>query len=77
MAKQKKIKLTVIYGTDACNYAMEHSVNGAKRMLDSGKLDCLQGMHRTYELDTEADLEVVKQVLDDAWGWEASYFEVK
>ena len=71
----KKIKFTVIYGTDACDYAMEHSVNSAKRALDSGKLDSLQGMHRTYYLDTEADLEVVKQVLDDAWGWDASHYE--
>lgn len=70
-----KIKFTVIYGTDACDYAMEHGINGAKRALNSGKLDCLQGMHRTYYLDTEADLDVVKQVLDDAWGWDASHWE--
>ena len=70
-----KIKFTVVYGTDACDCAMENGIEAAQKALDSGELDCLQGMHRTYYLDTEADLEVVKQVLDDAWGWDASHYE--
>ena len=70
-----KINFTVVYGTDACNLALEEGSERAIKALDSEELDCLQGTHRTYYLDTEADLEVVKQVLDDAWGWDASYYD--
>ena len=73
--KTNKYKLTVIYGTDACEIAAEQGVEKAKEALDSRLLDSLQGMHRTYELETEADLEVVKQVLDDFCGWYAYCYE--
>ena len=70
-----KIKLTVIFGTAACNLAADEGVEAAKAALDSGKMDSLQGSYKTYELDTEADLNVVKSVLEDFDGYNAYYYE--
>lgn len=38
-------------------------------------MDSLQGSYHTYELDTEADLNVVKSVLEDFDGYNAYYWE--
>ena len=75
MAKKKKIKLVVVFGTEACNYALNYSIKGAIRKIKNGSIDCLSGMYAKYELDTEADVAVLKQALNDAYGWNESYWE--
>lgn len=70
-----KNKLTVIFGTAACRLAVDKGVEAAKAALDSGEMDSLQGSYHTYELDTEADLNVVKSVLEDFDGYNAYYWE--
>lgn len=70
-----KYRLTVVYGKEACYYADEHGTTETVRALDTGELP--EGMHRTYELDTWDDLLLMTQVLDDAWGWDASWFDIE
>lgn len=67
-----KYKLIVIFGTAPCNYAEEHGVKEAVEAFKNGKFDSLEGMWRTYELDTKEDAEQLIQALDDAWGWDES-----
>lgn len=70
-----KFKLTVVFGKEASNYADEHGTAETVRAFDAGEFEC--GMYRTYELDTWEDLLVLTQALDDAWGWDASYFDIE
>ena len=68
-----KKKLTVVFGTEACRYADEQGVKEAIELIQTGELE---GMWRTYEMDTEDDIHQLTQALDDAWGWDASTFEL-
>lgn len=70
-----KYRLTVVFGKEASNYADEHGTAETVKALDAGMFEC--GMHRTYELDTEADVLQLTQALDDAWGWDASWFDIE
>lgn len=72
-----KYRLTVIFGTAACDYADEHGTAETVKALESGELEALDGMWRTYELDTEADVQQLINALDDAWGWDASWFDTE
>ena len=74
-ADMGKYRLTVIFGQEACDYADGHGAKKTAKALDAGKFEC--GMHRTYELDTWEDVLVLTQALDDAWGWDASYFDIE
>lgn len=69
----KKKRFTVVFGTEACRYADEHSVKEAVELIQIGELE---GMWRTYEMDTEDDILQLTQVLSDAWGWDASTYEM-
>ena len=70
----KKYQLTVIYGSEACDYYDGHSLKGTKIMVNKNKI---YGMVESYVFDTEKDMELAKQILMDADGWENSAWEVK
>lgn len=70
-----KYRLTVVFGKEASDYADEHGTKKTVKAIDAGKFEC--GMYRTYELDTEADVLQLTQALDDAWGWDASTFDIE
>ena len=69
-----KHKLTVVFGTEACRYADNYGVHAAVSKI---KNEVIEGMYRTYELDTEADAEQLTQALSDAWGWDGNYFDTE
>ena len=68
----KKYRLTAVFSKQASDYADEHGVSETVKALENKKL---YGMWRTYECDTEADPEQLKQALNDAWGWEEYTWE--
>ena len=70
---ENKFKFTVIYGTKACRYADENGLDATINALDNDMIE--EGSYSTYYLDTKDDIEEVKRVLDDAWGWNMSYWE--
>lgn len=72
-----KFKFTVVFGKEACNYVDEHGVKATVEALETGELEALDGMWRTYEMDTEEDVKQLLQALDDAWGWDASTFDME
>ena len=74
-ANMGKFKFTVVFGKEACNYADEHGVKKTVKAFNSGELN--EGMYRTYEMDTEEDVKQLLQALDDAWGWDASTFDME
>lgn len=67
-----KYKLTVVFGSEACYYADEH---GTKETVAAIERDEIEGMWRTYELDTLEDAHQLTQALNDAWGWEGSFID--
>ena len=69
-----KHRFTVVFGTEACRYADEHGTKKTISAIERGEID---GMWRTYELDTEADAEQLTHALCDAWGWDGSYFDTE
>ena len=70
----RKYKLTVVFGSEACYYADEHGTKKTISAIEQGKIE---GMWRTYELDTLEDVLQLAQALDDAWGWDGSYFDTE
>lgn len=70
---ENKIKFTVIFGTEACRYALEEGLEATINALNSSKLS--EGSYHTYYLDTKDDVEEMKRALNDAWGWDASYWD--
>ena len=70
-----KWKITVIYGKEASRYADENGVPETVKALDSGELP--EGMHATYELDTEADAYQLLSAIGDAWGWDESWYDIE
>jgi hypothetical protein len=64
----------VVFGKEASYYAEEHGTKKTVEALESGELP--EGMWRTYQLDTLEDADQLIQALDDAWGWDASYFDI-
>ena len=71
-----KIKLTVIFGKVASDYALEHGTKAAVKAFRSGKLKSgVDGTWKTYEMDTVEDVEMLTKAIGDAWGWDASYFD--
>lgn len=73
MSKLKKFKATVIYGTEASEYADGHTVKGAIRAIKSWKVF---GDYKTYEMDTEEDLRTLLYSLEDANGWDTFFWEL-
>ena len=71
-----KHTITVIFGSEACDYLDEHTVKGTIRKINKGDLE---GMVAKYELDTPHDAEVLLQAIDDTLGWNDAwgYGEVK
>ena len=75
MDNLNKFKVTVVYGTEACSYANEHTTKGAIRAINSGKVE---GDYRTYEMDTEKDFRTLLDALEDSAEWgDYFYSEVK
>lgn len=73
MAKSdKKFTLTVIYGREATRYANECGVKKAKKEIWENRLD---GSFAEYEMDSQKDLDVLKQALMDHDGWDGYYYE--
>lgn len=73
MNKLKKFNATVIYGTEACEYADGHTIKGTIRAINSGKVF---GSYQTYEMDTEGDLRTLLNALYDADGWDTFFWEL-
>ena len=73
LADMGKYKFTVVYGKEASYYADEHGVKETVKAFESGELN--EGMYHTYELDTENDVRQLLQALDDAYGWDAYFFD--
>lgn len=69
----KKFKVTVIYGTEASEYADGHTVKGTIRAIKSGKVF---GDYKTYEMDTEEDLRTLLYALEDSNGWDTFFWEL-
>ena len=65
----KKIRLKVVYGIEACEYAEGHNIERTIRKIKDGSIN---GDHKTYLVDTEEDVKVIKQILADSNGWEDS-----
>lgn len=60
-------KITIIYGSEACNFMIDgHTATGTIRKINNGELE---GMSANYELDTKHDLDVLKKALEDFDGW--------
>ena len=72
MEKITKHKLTVVFGSQASNYADSRGVDKAIEMIKAGKLE---GSYSTYELDTKADVEMVAKAINDMCGWESSFWQ--
>lgn len=68
----KQVEQTVIFGTEAVRYAADYGVKKTIKKIDSGKIE---GSYSTYTLDTENDLSVLHQALEDASGWGDYYYE--
>lgn len=63
---EQKHKITIIFGETASDYACDYGEKKAIAKIKKGELD---GMVRTYELDTEHDVKVLDQALGDFDGW--------
>ena len=74
-AEEKKQKLTVIYGKEACNYwdlKWDDGIDAIKCAIDS---DDVEGDYQVYEFETERDRELAKVILEDALGWETNTWD--
>ena len=58
--------ITVIYGSEACDYLAAHTVKGTIRKINKGDL---VGKVAKYELDTSHDAEVLQKAIDDTLAW--------
>ena len=60
-------KITFIYGTEAVEYHEEHTTQTTIRKIRKGELE---GAVCKYKLDTEHDVEILIEALNDLLGWE-------
>jgi len=70
----KKYKLTVIYGTEACDEYDEHTLDTVKRKIRNGDIS---GDVKSYVFDTMHDVNIATQMLLDDDGWEINAWELK
>lgn len=73
--EQKKYKLTVIYGEEACDYwdlNWDDGLDAIKKAIGSGDVE---GDYKVYEFETERDRELAKVILEDALGWETNTWD--
>ena len=63
---EQRHKITIILGEVASDCA---AYEGEKKAINKIKMGTLDGMVRTYEMDTERDLKVLYQALVDFDGW--------
>lgn len=71
----KKYKLTVIYGTEACNYLYDgHTLKTTMKKIDEGTIF---GDYHEYIFDTENDRLLAENMLEDALGWDNNAWEEK
>lgn len=73
--EEKKHKLTVIYGKEACDYWDYSWENGLDNIRNAIKNDEVYGGIETYEFETERDRELAKIILADADGWETNAWD--
>jgi len=70
----KKYKLTVIYGTEACNEYNEHTLDTVRRKIRNGDIS---GDVKTCAFDTIHDVNIACQMLLDDDGWMTNAWELK
>ena len=68
------MKVKVLYGSEACDYADEHTMKGAIRKVKRGDID---GMYCEYEFDTKHDAVLIYKILEDADGWNSSIIDIE
>lgn len=73
--KEKKHKLTVIYGKEACDYWDGCWDTGLEDITKAIKNDEVYGNIEIYEFETERDRELAKNILADADGWETNAWD--
>ena len=61
-----KVKITVVFGSEATEYSCEH---GVKKTVAKLKKGTIEGEYNVYELDSEHDADMLIQALCDADGW--------
>lgn len=71
---EKKYKLKVLYGSEACDYADEHTYAGAVKKVKKGELD---GSYCEYKFDTEEDMNTAKEMIADFDGWNDYWTETE